>query len=107
LTINVDLPPNGGDDGTWGPVLNAAISDIQNAHNSHVLGADPHGDRQYADTNKLDKSQNLADIASPASARTALGLGTAAQASTTDFATPSSLAAAVAAAVAANRLVNL
>jgi hypothetical protein len=106
-TVNPELPIVGGDVGTWGLKNNAATEDIVVAFNGHVTGTDPHGDRAYADTNKLDKAQNLGDVSNPATARSNLGLGTAAQNNTGDFMSPSAVAAAIAAAVTTNRLVNL
>jgi hypothetical protein len=107
MPANPALPTVGGDFGLWGDKLNAAATLISAEINTHEAATDPHGDRAYADTNKLDKGQNLTDLASPPSARTALGLGSAAQSNVSDFATPASVAALVAAAVAANRPVNL
>lgn len=107
MAANPTFPTVGADFGVWGTKLNAAQTIVRDEINNHEAASDPHGDRAYADTNKLAKTQNLGDLPNPGAARTALGLGTAAQSNVTDFATPSSLAAAVAAAVAANRPVNL
>ncbi|MDE2469285.1 MAG: hypothetical protein KGL35_11215 [Bradyrhizobium sp.] len=107
MTIDPALPVVGGSVDTWGSIENTALTDVVTAYNSHVTGTDPHGDRAYADTNKLDKSQNLGDVSNAATARTNLGLGTAAQSDTSDFMSPAAVAAAIAAAVTTNRLVNL
>lgn len=107
MAVTPTLPTPGGDFGVWGDKLNTAAGLIATEINTHESANDPHADRAYADTNKLDKAQNLADVASPTAARTALGLGSAATSNTGDFATPASVADAVAAAIAANRLVNL
>ena len=107
MAANPILPTVGGDNGVWGEKLNSAQAIVRDEINNHEAAVDPHGDRAYANANKLDKSQNLADLANPTIARTSLGLGSAAQASTTDFTSPASVTAAIAAAAASFRPVNL
>ncbi|MFE3578699.1 SGNH/GDSL hydrolase family protein [Streptomyces vinaceus] len=62
-------PPGAGSDPS------AAIATAITAHSN---ASDPHGDRADAATKYLAKAQNLADLPSPSTARTSLGLGSSA-----------------------------
>lgn len=107
MPVDPNLPVVGGDIGAWGDKLNAAQQLVADEINNHEAATDPHGDRAYADEAKLDKSQNLGDLEDSSAARTALGLGTAAQNNSSDFVTPVTVAQTIADALAANRPVNL
>jgi hypothetical protein len=107
MGVNPTLPVVGQDDGSWGGILNAAQLAVTNEINNHESASDPHGDRAYADSNKLAKTTNLSDLADAPTARTNLGLGSAATQDSTAFATPASVSAAIAAAFATGNIVNL
>ena len=72
------LPTPGGDNGTWGYVLNDFLSQSLNADGSLNTTA-------VGSAGALLASNNLSDVVSPSSARTALGLGSAATVSTSAF----------------------
>ncbi|MFC5144278.1 hypothetical protein [Streptomyces aureoversilis] len=56
----------------------AAATDATSQVTAHTAASDPHGDRAYADASKLSKAANLSDLGNVNTARTNLGLGTAA-----------------------------
>jgi hypothetical protein len=72
------LPTPGGDNGTWGYVLNDFLSQSLNADGSLNTTA-------VGSAGALLASNNLSEVVSPSSARTNLGLGSAATVSTSAF----------------------
>ena len=66
---DITLPTDQGDSDVWGPILNTAITTVNTAVDAALVAAD-----------------NLSDLASASTARTNLGLGTAATHPATDFA---------------------
>ena len=72
------LPTPGGDDGTWGTVLNDFLA-VSHDSGGHLLGA------ALGAGGALLAGNNLSDVASASSARTNLGLGSAATQNTSAF----------------------
>jgi len=70
------LPQPGSDDGTWGDILNDFLSVEHNADGT--LKSSGSLASKADDTAVLKKASNLSDVASSVTARTNLGLGTAA-----------------------------
>lgn len=65
------LPTPGGDDGTWGAILNDFLGQAHNSDGSLKSAA-------VSSAGALQAANNLSDVATPATARTNLGLGGAA-----------------------------
>jgi len=86
-------PTNGADDSTWGNTLNNTIIAID----AQMKTTDT---KATAGTTALQAASNLSDVANPGTARTNLGLGTAAVAAATNSSAP--LAAAFGPFVAGN-----
>jgi hypothetical protein len=87
------LPTPGSDDGHWGEILNDFLAVAHNGNGTLKAAADIADAKSKAST-ALQPSGNLAGLQSTATARTNLGLGSAATHAATDFDTAGSAATA-------------
>lgn len=93
--MTVQLPTPGSDEGTWGDMLNTFLL-VSHNNNGTLLSS------AVSSSGALLASNNLSDVQSATSARTNLGLGTAATQSTSAFDAAGAATAAQTAAEAAS-----